>query len=120
MRKIVIPYNGYIESKKVNGPVTFPYMESNKEILKMLARGVKVLEVLPNGERKELTVVDVTEVETAVEEHRKVEPKVVKSEPKVVVAPKQKQLSKKEKKKLKQEQNKKQELSFEIDILESK
>ena len=118
MKKIVIPYNGYIESKKINGPVTFPYMETIKEIRKMLSRGVTVLEVLPNGERKELTLSNLVESESKVKEHRKIEQKVQETKQ----IPKQKQLSKKERKKLKQEQAKQNKctLDFEIDILESK
>lgn len=118
MRKIVIPYNGYIESKKIHGPVTFPYMETTKEIRKMLSRGVNVLEVLPDGERKELTLSNLVETESKVKEHRKVEHTAQVAK----ITPSQKQLSKKERKKLKQEQSKQNKctLDFEIDVLESK
>lgn len=123
MKKIIITTEGYIESKKVYGPVLSPYMETSKEIMKMLARGVKVLEVLPDGEHKALSVSDLRE---AVTEHRNYEVRTTVKESRAIVTPKenekQKQatISKKDKKKDKKNQNKQQELGFEIDVLESK
>ena len=127
MIKIIIPTQGYIECKKVDGPVLSPYMETKKEIIKMLARGVEVLEVLPGGEYRKLSIDNMDTYE--VREHRNVKPvpPVVEAktvtEPKVQPQqPKEKHTSKtkKEKKKQKQKQNKQIDLGFEIDILESK
>lgn len=119
MRKIIISSTGFIESKGVFGPVLSPYMESDKEIMKMLARGVEVKEVLTNGELHKLSVSDLNKDK----EHTKKQVKqVLKSEPvKVVKTCDSKpqhnnHQSKKEKKKNKQKQN----LGFEVDILESK
>ena len=118
MRKIVITSEGFIESKGVYGPVMSPYMETNKEIIKMIARGIEVKEVTPEGEYQKLSISDLGQTK---EHTNRQEKKVIVNHDKSIVKNENKNNfnnSKKEKKKNKHKTN--QHLEFEVDILESK
>lgn len=126
MRKIIITSGKFIPSKGVCGPVLTPYMESKKEICRMLARGIEVEEVLSNGEHRKLDIPTTLEETQKVEKdddskyiHELVQPIKVEK-PKVENDNKfnsnnQSRKNKKEKKK-----NKKRDFDFEIDTFEHK
>jgi len=57
-KKIVIPYNGYIAPLKINGPVDVPYMETYDNIGKLLMSKLPVYEVLNNGEKVKITLMN--------------------------------------------------------------
>lgn len=122
MKRIVITSNKFIPSKGIHGPVLTPYMESGKEICKMLARGIVVEEVLDNGEHRKL------DVSSALEDNSKpVKKEEEKPVPTVTVENKKETVqmftsnnnsSRKDKKKNKN--NKREELGFDVDTFESK
>jgi len=57
-KKIIIPYDGYIPLKGINGPVTVPYMETFENISKLLMSGMPVKEVLRDGTKIDLTLMN--------------------------------------------------------------
>lgn len=57
-KKIVIPYNGYIAPLKINGPVDVPYMETYENIAKLLMSKLPVYEVLNNGEKVKINLLN--------------------------------------------------------------
>lgn len=121
MKKVIITTTGFIEPKGVFGPVLSPYMETDKEIMKMLARGIEVKEVLANGELYKLSVSDLNKRKEHTNKPVKTSVKtetVNNVKPYETATYSNRQQSKKEKKKNKQKQN--QNLGFEIDVLESK
>lgn len=123
MKKIVITSNKFIPSKGVHGPVLTPYMESGKEICKMLARGIVVEEVLENGEHRKLDVNSALEESNKPLKKEEVKPVVptVNVENKkdtVQMFTSNNNSSRKDKKKNKNK--KREELGFDVDTFESK
>jgi hypothetical protein len=57
-KRIVIPYDGYIPLKGVNGPVTVPYMETFENISKLLMGRMPVKEVLKDGTKVDLNLMN--------------------------------------------------------------
>jgi hypothetical protein len=57
-KKIVIPYNGYIALKGVNGPITVPYMETFENISRLLMARMPVQEVLSDGTKIALDLIN--------------------------------------------------------------
>jgi hypothetical protein len=57
-KKIIIPYNGYIPLKGVNGPIVVPYMETFENISKLLLSRMPVKEVLTDGTTVDLNLVN--------------------------------------------------------------
>ena len=57
-KKIIIPYNGYIPLKGVNGPIVIPYMETFDNISKLLLSRMPVKEVLTDGTTVDLNLVN--------------------------------------------------------------
>lgn len=124
MKKIIITSCKLIPTKGVHGPVLSPYMESKKEICKMLAKGIEIEEVLDNGEHRKLDIPTVLNDEN---DHVQEKTPVIKKENKVDIVSSKPELAiqynegndsrknKKDKKK-----NKNQKPAFEIDTFESK
>ena len=57
-KKIIIPYDGYIPLKGVNGPVLVPYMETFENIGKLLNGRIPVKEVLKDGTKIDLNLMN--------------------------------------------------------------
>ena len=124
MRKIIITSNKFIPSKGIEGPVLTPYMETKKEICKMLARGIEVEEVLSNGEHRKL------DIPTTLESDNDVASTIKSIEKKVetinVITPKSEvntydnNVSHKDKKDKKKNKKRELNVNFEVDTFEMK
>lgn len=128
MRKIIITSNKFIPSKGIEGPVLTPYMETKKEICKMLARGIEVEEVLSNGEHRKLDIPTALEsdngmVSTIKSIEKKVETINVitpKSEVNTYVNINDNNVSRKDKKDKKKNKKRELNVNFEVDTFEMK
>ena len=57
-KRIIIPHNGFIPLKGINGPVTVPYMETFENISKLLMDRMPVKEVLRDGTTIDLNLMN--------------------------------------------------------------
>lgn len=57
-KKVIIPFNGYIKVLGIRGPVNIPFMATFEKIAELLSAGCPVTEILNDGSKVKLTLVN--------------------------------------------------------------